>query len=151
MAQLQEFTLAGIYPDTMQRFVDSTMAENVTDALIAIVKKMRADNKDPEDEVTVCGLFVGGHDAKDITVGYSDERPERESPSSDEQKPFTVVTDEVVSHVLASNAVTAELGMSGHDDLRVAAVFEGHLNDISSQVDWDKYNAETPVPVEEDA
>jgi hypothetical protein len=147
----QEFTVAALYEDNDNRFCDSAFADNVTDALIAILKKTRADNNDPEDELAICGVFAGGHDVKDLTVRDSNERPKRTALPGAEKKPYTVVTNRGSYHVMAADAADAELDLPNIELHEVASIFEGHLADISDQVDWTRYEAETAIPEEEAA
>jgi hypothetical protein len=142
--QQQQFSLVAIYENNHQRFADSGPGNNVTDALIALMHQLHKDYKVTAGELMMVGVFAGAHDAKDNDVQYSDERPKRTSKSGAELRPYTVVSDEKMYHVMAANAANAELDLEDSECLQIGAVFEGHLTDISAQVDWDRFYAGVP-------
>jgi hypothetical protein len=147
--QQQEFTLVAVYHDNDQRFVDSAPGDNVTNALIALAHRLYKDYKMTVSELNVIGVFEGGHDAKDNSVAHADERPERTSQPGAVHQPFTVVSDESAHHVMAADAADAELDLKDSECLEIGAVFEGHLKDISAEVDWDRFYAEAPKSEDE--
>ena len=148
--QKQEFCLVGIYHNDKQRFVDSAEGETVTDALITLMQELHRDHHTYAGELQIIGVFAGRHHAKDSDMQYADVRPDDAAHPGSELKPFTVVSDETTHHVMATDAADAELEADEDECLEVGAVFEGHLKDISSQVDWERFYASIPKSEEDE-
>jgi hypothetical protein len=133
------YTVSAIYCGNRQRYATGRTCNSPEEAAADAIVAAREDNQEPQ-EIEICAIFKGPHDALDVDVSMAAERPEHVPSRAKTMKPFTIVFSDCVMHVDAQNARLAECVNANEGD-EVAGVFAGHLEDLSQGLDYDKVDA----------